>query len=66
MRARIGCIVTAPPQISQSAVECLRCVHGVLLLGDVLRGWDAVGVWSCVVDALNTPGKIPADHITNI
>ena len=49
--------------VSQSAVNYLRCVSGVLPSG-VLRGWDAAVVLFCVVDALNTLGKVPAVHIT--
>ena len=32
-------------------------------MGDVLEGWDAVGCFFCVVDALNTLGKVLAVHI---
>ena len=32
-----------PRAVSLSAVNYFRCVHGVLPLGDVLEGWDAVG-----------------------
>ena len=51
--------------ISQSAVGSFRYIHGVLLSGVLGLGTLWV-IWSSVVDALNTPGEVPADHIKNI